>query len=120
MHDITEGGLATGLAEVARASGLGLAVEEDSVPVLPECLEICQALGLEPMGLLASGALLVALPAIDAPKLLIALEAANIGGYEIGQILAAEEGLVLFGREGEQPLPTFARDELARYLDSAG
>ena len=120
MHDVTEGGLATGLAEVAQASGLGLGVEEDSVPVLPECLEICQALELAPMGLLASGALLVALPAIDVPKLLAALERENIDGYEIGQMLAAEEGLVLFGREGEQPLPTFARDELARYLDSRG
>lgn len=120
MHDITEGGLATGLAEVARASGLGLAVDEGSVPVLPECLEICQALGLAPLGLLASGALLIALPALDAPKLLTALQEQNIEGYEIGQMLAAEEGLVLFGREGEQPLPVFPRDELARYLESDG
>jgi hydrogenase expression/formation protein HypE len=118
MHDITEGGLANGLAEVAQASGLGLAIEEDSVPILPESLEICQALGLAPMGLLASGALLVALPAIDAPKLINALERENINGYEIGQMLAEEEGLVLFSRQGEQPLPVFPRDELARYLDS--
>lgn len=120
MHDITEGGLATGLAEVAQASGLGVGVEEDSVPVLPECEEICQALDLAPLGLLASGALLVALPAVDAPKLLTALGKANIEGYEIGQMLAAEEGLVLFGRDREQPMPTFSRDELARYLDSLG
>lgn len=118
MHDITEGGLANGLAEVAQASGLGLAIEEDSVPIFPESLEICQALDLAPMGLLASGALLVALPAIDAPKLIKALERENINGYEIGQMLAEEEGLVLFSRQGEQPLPIFSRDELARYLDS--
>ncbi len=118
MHDITEGGLATGLAEVANASGLGLGVEEDSVPVLPETSELCQALGLSPMGLLASGALLIALPAIGAPKLLSALQQENIDGYEIGQMLDQEEGLVLFGRDGEQPLPVFPRDELARYLDS--
>ena len=119
MHDITEGGLANGLAEVAQASGMGLGIEEDSIPILPECREICQALDLAPMGLLASGALLVALSAIDAPKLISALAKENIEGYEIGQVLAAEEGMVLFGREGEQPLPTFARDELARYFDSA-
>ena len=119
MHDITEGGLANGLAEVAQASGLGLGVEEESIPVLPECREICQALDLAPMGLLASGALLVALPAVDAPKLISALGKENIEAYEIGQMLAVEEGLVLFGRDGEQTLPSFARDELARYLDSA-
>ena len=37
LHDVTEGGLVTGLREVAQASGLGLAVEEGSIPVLPEC-----------------------------------------------------------------------------------
>ena len=119
MHDITEGGLANGLAEVAKASGLGLGVEEDSIPFLPESREICQALDLAPMGLLASGALLVALPSIDAPKLIAALAREHIEGYEIGQMLAVEEGLVLFGRDGEQPLPIFTRDELARYFDSA-
>ncbi len=118
MHDVTEGGLATGLREVAQASGLGLAVEGGSIPVLPECQEVCQALGLDPLGLLASGALLVTLPAVQVPALFAALEEENIGGWEIGQMLAPEEGLVLFGHEGEQPLPEFPRDELARYLSS--
>ena len=67
MHDVTEGGLVTGLREVARASGLGLAVEEGSIPVLPECQAVSQALGLDPLGLLASGALVVTLPAGDVP-----------------------------------------------------
>lgn len=116
LHDVTEGGIATGLREVATASGLGVAVEEDSIPVLPECLEICSALHLDPLGLLASGAMLVTLPAIDVPRLLSALESEGIGAYEIGQMLAPEEGLQMIGREGEVPLPEFARDELARYF----
>ena len=116
LHDVTEGGLATGLREIAQASGLGLAVEEGSVPVLPECQEICQALGLDPLGLLASGALLIALPAGEVPGLLSALERENINGWEIGQMLAPEEGLVLIGYQGEQPLPRFPRDEIARYF----
>ena len=119
LHDLTEGGLATGLREVAQASGLGLAVEEGSLPVLPECQEVCQALGLDALGLLASGALLITLPAARVPSLLAALERENVDGWEIGQMLAAEEGLVLFGRQGEQPLPQFSRDELARYLAGA-
>ena len=119
LHDLTEGGLATGLREVAQASGLGLAVEEGSLPVLPECQEVCQALGLDSLGLLASGALLITLPAARVPSLLAALERENVDGWEIGQMLASEEGLVLFGRHGEQPLPQFSRDELARYLAGA-
>ena len=116
LHDVTEGGVATGLREVATASGLGVAVEEDSIPVLPECREICSALKLDPLGLLASGAMLVTLPAIDVPHLLNALSGEGIDAYEIGQMLALEEGLQMIGREGEVPLPEFARDEMARYF----
>ena len=116
MHDVTEGGLATGLREVAQASGFGLAVEEGSIPVLPECREVCQALGLDPLGLLASGALLVTLPAGEVPSLLTVLDREGIAGWEIGQMLAAEEGLIMIGREGEKPLPQFSSDELARYF----
>ena len=120
LHDPTEGGLVTGLREVARASGLGLAVEEGSIPVLSECQTVCQALGLNPLGLLASGALLVTLPAGDVPALLAALEREGIEGWEIGQMMAPEEGLQMIGYQGEVPLPEFPRDELARYFDSAG
>jgi hydrogenase maturation factor len=118
LHDPTEGGLITGLREVARASRLGLAVEEGSIPVLPECQAICQALGLDPLGLLASGALLITLPSRDVPALLAALEEEGISGWEIGQMIAPEEGLLMIGYEGEVPLPEFARDELARYFSS--
>ena len=117
MHDVTEGGLATALHEIAQASGLGVALEEGSVPFLPETEEVCNALGLDPLGLLGSGALLIALPAPDAPKLLRDLEQAGIDAWEIGQVLSAEEGRVLFSRTGEElTLPEFGRDELARYF----
>ena len=116
FHDPTEGGLFTGLREVAKASDLGLAVEEGSIPVLPETEIICRALGLNPFGLLASGSLLITLPAEDVPALLGNLDKEGISGWEIGQMTAREEGLTLFGREGEVPLTEFIRDELASYL----
>ena len=119
LHDVTEGGLATGLREVALASGLGVAVEQDSIPLFPECNEICQALELDPLGLLASGALLITLPAGEVPALLGALDSAGIGGYEIGQMVAAEEGTIMIGFDGEVPLPEFPRDELARFFSRA-
>ena len=116
MHDVTEGGLITGLREVASASGLGLAIEEGSVPVLPTTLEVCQALDLDPLGLLASGALIITLPSSDVPSLLKELDNKGIDGWEIGMMLAPEEGLISIGREGEVELPQFSRDEMARYF----
>ena len=116
LHDPTEGGLVTGLREIAYASGMGLAVEQSSIPVLAECEEICEVLGINPLGLLASGCLLITLPATQVPTLLRTLEEGGIFACEIGQVIAPEEGLIMVGYEGEVPLPEFSRDELARYI----
>ena len=118
LHDVTEGGLVTALREVAQASGLGLAVEEGSIPVLPECAAICDALGIHPLGLLGSGALVATLPPSDVPTLQAALEQAGSDGWEIGLMIDPEEGLQMIGYEGETPMPEFPRDELARYFTS--
>ena len=116
LHDPTEGGLATGLWEVARAAGVGLAVEEGSIPVLPQCMEICRALGLDPLGLVASGALLITLAPEDAPGVMSALEGEGIDAFEIGRITGQEEGVQIIRGHELEPLPQFDRDELARFF----
>ena len=117
LHDVTEGGIVTALREIAMASDLGVVFEAESTPVLPECETICAALGVDPMGLLGSGALLATMPAIDAPRALRALDAIGVNGWEIGQMIGKEDGMWLIDRTGERPLPEFSRDELARYLE---
>lgn len=118
MHDPTEGGLATGLLEMASASGLGLHVEAARIPVLPECRELCDALGLDPMGLIASGSLLAAIPPGSAAALLEALAGAGIEAWEIGRFTEPSSGLKLETASGVEELPRFERDELARYFGS--
>ena len=117
LHDVTEGGLVTALREVATASGLGLVAEAESVPLLPECATICTALGIDPLGLLGSGALIATLPASETPAALKALDRIGVSGWEIGQMMEAQDGLWLIDREGERILPEFTRDELARFLE---
>ena len=116
MHDPTEGGLATGLLELATAAGVGLTVNIDRVPVLPECQAFCRALGLDPLGLIGSGALLATMAPQDVPPLIEALAAEGIPASEIGRITPAEEGIKLQTGEGVRDLPVFERDELARWL----
>jgi len=117
MHDPTEGGLATGLLELAMAGGVGLEVEAGAIPVLPECAALCGALGLDPLGLIASGSLLLACPAERAEALVAAWGAQGIGGGVIGRILPADAGCWMIDRQGRRPLPRFARDEVARLLE---
>lgn len=119
MHDVTEGGLITALREIAAASNLGLVAEAESVPLLPECAVICEALELDPLGLLGSGALIATMAAGDVPAALRALDRARVSGWEIGQMMEPSDGLWLIDRSGERTLPAFRRDELARYLEES-
>ena len=120
MHDVTEGGLITALHEIAAASQLGLVAEAESVPLLPECAAICEALELDPLGLLGSGALIATMAAGDVPRALRALDRVGVSGWEIGQMMDPSDGLWLIDRSGERTLPEFRRDELARYLEERG
>ncbi len=117
FHDVTEGGIVTALREVATASNLGVVFEAESTPVLSECEKICSVLDIDPLGLLGSGALIATMPSIDAPRALKALDSVGVNGWEIGQMIEAEDGMWLIDRQGEHTMPEFRRDELARYLD---
>ncbi len=118
MHDPTEGGLSTGLLEIASAAKVGILVKESSIPVLAECKVICDSLNLDPLGLLASGALIITLPATETPKLLGLLHQAGIEANVIGEITEPDKGLKIFTEAGMRDLPRFDRDELARFLEA--
>ncbi len=117
MHDPTEGGLATGLREIAQASGVGLKVQEDAIPILPETQTLCARLGLDPLGVIASGALLLAVAPEDADAILSALEEASIAAARIGSVVEPERDVTLHGAAGIRPLPRFERDEIARLFE---
>jgi hydrogenase maturation factor len=114
MHDPTEGGLATGLRELALASQVGLVVDEGKIEVLPECRRLCAEFGLDPLGTIASGALLLALSQEDATELVRALAAEQIPSAIIGRIVPEAEGLMMETRGHKVQLPLFPRDEIAR------
>ena len=59
MHDPTEGGLSAALYELADAAGVGVLVEHRAIRILPEGARLCADFGLDPLGAVASGALLI-------------------------------------------------------------
>lgn len=119
MHDLTEGGILSAAHELAAASGLGLRLDADEVPVLPACRSICAALNLEPLGLLASGSLLAAVAPQDETRALKALAAAGIVGSTIGQFLKSGDGTVWLRKGRLEELPLLERDELARWTSES-
>lgn len=117
MHDPTEGGIVATLHELAEAADVGLIVDRDAVPVLPACRRICDVLGLDPYALLASGALLAAVPASSVDESVAVLHAAGASASVIGQVAPVDEGRTWTINGRSRPLPEVSRDELARYLD---
>lgn len=114
MHDPTEGGLATGLREIATAAGTGILVKRDQISVYPETAAICAALNLDPLGLIASGALLATVSPGSADRAVNLLTNAGIPAAAIGTLLPNPANVLM--REGgrETALPEFAVDEIAR------
>ena len=117
MHDPTEGGLATALAELAAGAACGLEVDLDTVPFLPETAAICEALGLDPLGLLASGALLAVVAPRDVLPALTALKDAGIAASAIGRLTEQDQGMRMLVAGDWHDVPAFPRDELARFFD---
>lgn len=114
MHDPTEGGVITGLAEMALGAGAGLEIALDAIPVLPEGAILCGEFGLDPLGMLASGAMLVAAAPEDAPALRDTLEGAGYAVQAIGNITPPEAGLVALRGGKPVPWPEFTADEITR------
>lgn len=114
MHDPTEGGVLGAARELAFASGTGLLLDADVVPVLPSCRAICDALELDPLALLASGSLLAAIYPDDVRSALDALKNAGIEAAVIGELRPAHEGMRLRQSGHLTSYPLVERDELAR------
>lgn len=116
MHDPTEGGLATALHEMAEANQCGIVVEEEAIEILPLTLRVCEAADLDAFGLLASGALLLAVAEEECAEALQAIEGAGVPARRIGSLASAEAGVIMVGDSGRSYVPRFPRDEVARFL----
>ena len=114
MHDPTEGGVATGLWELADASGCGVELELAAVPVTPLTAAACAAFGLDPLGTIASGGLLATAAPEDVDAVLGLWQGMGREGQVIGHVLAAEGGV--YGlREGRRvSLERFDADEIVK------
>lgn len=114
MHDPTEGGVAGGIAELGHAAGVGLEIDLDAVPILSVARDLCAVFGLDPLGTIASGALLATCAQADVPAILDAWQAHGWDGCVIGRA-TTRGGQWIAHRSGvETPFPTFTADEITK------
>jgi hydrogenase maturation factor len=117
LHDPTEGGIVAAVLELGHRSGCGVLLEADAVPVLPETRAICRALGLDPLRLLASGAMLIAAAPGSGEALATAFAGDQVGVTRIGRFLPRRRGSWAVAGGARIPLRAADRDELARACD---
>ncbi|OGK77501.1 MAG: hydrogenase expression/formation protein, partial [Candidatus Rokubacteria bacterium GWC2_70_16] len=119
MHDPTEGGLATACWELAQAGEVGLRIERERIPVLAEGEQLCRAFGLDPLGTIASGALLLAVDAAAAEAVVAACRGGGVACAVIGEVRPAGEGVTLVSGGRAAPMPGFPQDEISRLFTEA-
>jgi hydrogenase maturation factor len=118
-HDPTEGGIATGIHEIAARSGVGILLEHDAIPVHPHARAVCRHFGLDPLGALSSGVFLFTAAPEEARRAVAALARRGIPAATIGRITAASEKVRIRHAGGLRALKRFARDEVLKLHTAA-
>ncbi|MGI9335454.1 MAG: hydrogenase expression/formation protein HypE [Gammaproteobacteria bacterium] len=75
LRDLTRGGLATALVEIAETAGVRVLLEESAIPVAPGVQEACELLGLDPLYVANEGRMVVFVPAAARDRALEVLRA---------------------------------------------
>jgi len=111
LRDLTRGGLAAALVEVAGTGGLGMRIREDSVPVSPAVGSAAEILGLDPMSLACEGRMMVVVDSGDFDKALNILHQSDPAASKIGNVTRHPD-VVLENPYGTERLMTLPMGEL--------
>lgn len=114
MHDPTEGGVATAINELAQCSNVGAKIWEDRLLISPETEKLCQEYQIDPLGVISSGALIIAAIPSYSDKILYSLRREGIDCDIIGKMVPVEEKVKINSKGKWKPLPAFESDEIAK------
>ncbi len=117
MHDLTEGGLFNGLAEIAIASDLGLLIKKEQINILPEPLELSKIFSIDPYSTISSGSLLISINPEFAKDLINLLAKNGVASETIGRFTKDKnEYLILDKNNREQAMIYTEVDEITKIV----
>ena len=114
MHDVTEGGLATAAEELSIAGGYRIKIDMDAIPVFAETRQVCRLLGIDPLGLIGSGSLLICCRQTGCKSLMSSIRRSGIDVTCIGEVLEEGQGIAALKKAQPTPWPQFEVDEITR------
>jgi hydrogenase maturation factor len=109
LHDITEGGVATAIHELADASALGVKINKESISILPETKELAKILNFNPLGMLASGSALILCRKYAVNQIIKKVGAKDLS--VIGELTKNKQRILVSGKK-KTTLPRFDSDEI--------
>ena len=97
LRDPTRGGLSSALCEISQAAGVGMMLDEASIPIDEEVRGACEILGLDPLYVANEGKLVAIVPADAANAILAAMKAHPLGAQSaiIGEVTSDHSGFVI-------------------------
>ncbi len=104
LRDLTRGGLASALNEIADAAGLAMEIDENVIPVCDAVRAACELLGLDPLYVANEGRFVAFVPPEQAVRALEVLKAAapGQGAALVGSVQSGTPGqVILRGRVGQ-------------------
>jgi len=114
MHDPTEGGLSMGIYEICMASGTGALIYRSEIPIFEETLILSREYGIDPLGLITSGTLLIVLPKEEAEKLIKIYDDNGIRARIIGEIKPKDFGIKILSNGKMEDLRAKEDDEIIK------
>jgi hydrogenase expression/formation protein HypE len=97
LRDLTRGGLATALNEIAYQSGVGIIIDEEKIIIKEEVKGACELLGLDPLYIACEGRLIAFVPKHDAQQVLLAMHKNEYGNEAtiIGKVVSEPKEKIL-------------------------
>lgn len=94
LRDLTRGGLASALNEIAETRGAGIRIAEKEVPVLEEVRGACEILGLDPFYTANEGRFIAFVSAVQAEAALKVMKSQDPSAALIGEVVEDDSALV--------------------------
>jgi hydrogenase expression/formation protein HypE len=110
MHDVTEGGVIGAIYEMAIASGNGVLVYNNQLPIGKAQHEICSLFDLDARFCIGAGAMIMAADPAYAPAIIQQLQEHRINAAIVGELKEQAHGCLLAEDGVTSPMPYYSKD----------
>ena len=104
MHDVTEGGVLSGLFELVSASGKGAKINTSEIQIPEETRQVCELFEIDPMNALGEGSLVISVRPEESERVQRALQEVAITSFRVGEVTESGEPIILENELGESML----------------